>query len=327
MKRTYSRKFGSVIADRLTGAWRDSTNKNYQRCWREFQRFLETRLDQTLDTRLVLEFLEHLFSFKKLSPKTVLGYRAALAAPLKEEFDIAVSDTQFSLLSRSQFIERPPKRRLIPKWNLDPVLELLRAEVFTGQSLPLQSVLDKTLFLVALATGNRASELSALLRSGLHWRADGSVIIPVKPKFLFKNQRANRAPPNVRLVPLPEDPVLCPVENLKLYLEASKHQLGEALFLHPATGRLLQRPSMALSLARVVDRACPGTLPKFHEIRKQAASLAWTRGIAPADIVGAAFWTSSRIFLRHYLNPEVSSNRGCVALGFPFTGVQRGTSP
>ena len=315
MRDFYRTKFGPTIADRLVKAWRSSTCANYNRCWKEFQKFLTLRSATFIDDRLVMEFLEYLFSEKKLSPRTVLSYRSAIASPLEQILGIKVSDERFSLLARSQFLERPPNRRLVPAWDLNAVLSLLSSSDYVGSSISLEKRLYKTLFLFGLASGNRASELQALIRSGLHWRSDGSVVVPVKPGFLFKNQRANRSPPNVCIPSLPQEGPLCPVRNLRSYLEATKDHQGEALFLHPETGRNLRRPTMSLGISRLIDRACPGSLPKLHDLRKQAASLAWTGGVSPSEITAAAFWASSNVFIRHYLNPQVSVTSNCVALG------------
>ena len=87
------------------------------------------------------------------------------------------------------------------------------------------------------------------------------------------------------------------------------------MFLHPKTGRNLQRPSISLRLCKLIEQACPGSLPRGHDGRKQATSLAWSRGMPPADIIDAGFWSSSSTFLKFYLNTGVNSTQSCIALG------------
>lgn len=141
---------------------------------------------------------------------------------------------------------------------------------------------------MALATGNRVSELSSIHHPAITFRENGAqAILPVKPGFLYKNQRPNRAPPNIaiRELRVGDHPhALCPIAALKMYLTQSAGlRQQEALFIHPSTGNNLQRPSISGLLCRVIEEACPGSLPKAHNIRKQSVSLAWCRGVSPED--------------------------------------------
>ena len=316
LNEVYSKDFGPVIASRLTKAWRSSTQVNYNRCWREFQSFVKSRGFKSISQKVVLEFLEFIFTSRNLAPKTVLTYRNALAKPLEVGFGIDTSNHIFSALARAQFIARPSRKRLMPAWDLDPVLEMISSKRYTSEKITLEDLLKKTLFLTCLATGNRGSEIAALLRSGASWRLDGSVIFPVKPGFLFKNESLKRAPPNVLITPLKTRHVgkLCPVKNLQQYLKASEGGTGDAVFLHPKTGRNLQRPSISLFITTLIEEACPGKFPRLQDLRKQAVSLAWTRGISPADIVAAVSWSSSNVFIKHYLNLKAKALLPCVAL-------------
>ena len=87
----------------------------------------------------------------------------------------------------------------------------------------------KTLFLVAMAFGQRRSSLHALCVSPGHvrWENRGVRLIPI-PSFIAKNQTASSGSVEVFLSPLsdlfsvPEDKVWCPVRALKWYLEKTK---------------------------------------------------------------------------------------------------------
>ena len=315
----YSSKFSSGIANRLVNSCRKSTLNNYDRCWKEFQKFAIEKDIASPSEKNVLEFLEFLFAFKKLSPRTILNYRAAISKPLNALFGLDFKEESYPLLARAQFIDRPPTKRILPKWNLDNVLRLLREERFCHPPVTLEDQLVKTIFLVALASGNRASEITATRRDTILFRNnDTEVILPVRPGFLFKNQRIDKTPPNIIIKSLVSEAgsvELCPVQNLKLYLRRSQSTArGDAIFLHPVSGRNLQRPSLSLRITRLIEEACPNSMPRMHDIRKQAVSLAWTRGIPPSEIVAAAFWTSSNVFVKHYLKTNVQSDIPCVAL-------------
>ena len=316
LRKAYTTKYGLEIADRLVKAFRTSTLQNYESCWKSFQGFLHTKQTSEISEKTVLDFLEFLFTERKLSPKTVLGYRTALAEPLQLVFKIKVSDEVFSRLIRAQFLARPSEKKLIPNWDVSPVLEKLASTDYVIKTCDLESLLTKTIFLVSLATGNRASEISAIQRSAILWRlGNNEVVLPVKPSFLFKNQSMNRSPPNIIISRFADcHPELCPILCLQEYLMRTSSLEGDLLFLHPKTGRNLQRPSLSLRITKFISEVCPDSFPRMHDLRKQATSLAWTRGVPPSDIVKSAFWSSSSVFVQHYLFPASDPNLRCVAL-------------
>ena len=206
---------------------------------------------------------------------------------------------------------------MIPDWDINNVLRELKGPRFKVEACSLEDLLSKTLFLILIATGNRASEIAAIQRDTILFRAnDREVLLSVSPNFLFKNQNQRRSPPNIVIRKFDDvDPELCPVRHLKEYLRRSKDSAeGTALFLHPNTGRNLQRPSIALKMVRLIEGCCPGSIPKCHDLRKQAASIAWCRGVDPGDIVNAVFWSSSDVFLKHYLFKSSEPQLNVVAL-------------
>ena len=142
--------------------------------------------------------------------------------------------------------------------------------------------------------------------------------MPVRAGFLFKNQRQNRAPPNISFPPLSEidnNLELCPVEALNIYLKRPNAvDKNPSLFTNPATHKNLQTSSISLWLCRIIEEFCPNSLPKAHDVRKQAASLAWVKGVPPEQIVSSAFWSSSNVFIENYLNSQISTSTPCVAL-------------
>ena len=77
------------------------------------------------------------------------------------------------------------------------------------------------LFLVALASGARLSEMAALFQDKgfIKLLPSGEVSLSPHPKFLAKNEDpAHRWKPWI-IVPLPQDSSLCPVRALQSYLK------------------------------------------------------------------------------------------------------------
>ena len=78
-----------------------------------------------------------------------------------------------------------------------------------------------------MASGNKASELAALWLP-LHWEdPTGAVGIPVRPGFLYRNQRAGRSPSDIYIQALPgEDRELCPAEIIKIPINKGNRTSG-----------------------------------------------------------------------------------------------------
>ena len=130
LKLALSHVHGEDIANHLAAAYRTSTVRQAQSVWKIFQTSLPREaMDITRDT--VLRFLIHLASERKLNTRTVLNYRGALALPLRTAFRIDFSHESFNLLTRSLFLENPPKPKKIPSWSLDVVLEAFSSERFS----------------------------------------------------------------------------------------------------------------------------------------------------------------------------------------------------
>lgn len=303
----------------MVKAHRPSTCYQFQLHWKKFQEYVRVKDIKLITKRVILAFLSHLFYVRQLSPKTVLVYRNALSLPLEHAFNIFTKDVEFGLLSRSFFLERPPVRHILPSWSLRKVLEFLKTPRFQDRSISLKDSLLKTLFLVALATGNRVSELSALRREGLAFSRDYSrVTCPVSPNFFFKNERLSRSPPNITfsaLGPSSDPHPLCPVTSLRRYLRLSRTKGDNlAVFINPISRCNLKAPSLSQYLCSLINLAQPGKFPKGHDVRKMASSLAWARGIPLSTIVERAFWSSSNVFIKRYLTPLPSNPGQCVAL-------------
>ena len=104
-----------------------------------------------------------MFKNKGAALSTIKGYRAMLAAVFKFPLPEISSSPVLKDLIRSFEISAPRPIFPPPPWDLDKVLEFLSGPPF--EPLARASFLDKTkkaLFLLAMATAKRVSELQAL---------------------------------------------------------------------------------------------------------------------------------------------------------------------
>jgi hypothetical protein len=150
----------------ILAAIRRSSAAVYERHWSHFTAYLRqcsvtfADVNETLLVKFFsYKFEKHGFSYAKLQ-----SIRSALALPLRLALGLKIG--KFVLLQQTLAgIRRavPPSRPPLLSWNLDEVLKFLRSTRFEPLSEKNEDVIfAKTLFLVALTTGLRVSELCAL---------------------------------------------------------------------------------------------------------------------------------------------------------------------
>ena len=133
---------------------------------------------------------------------------------------------------RAVALRRARTKTRIPAWDLRLVLEFLISRSFEPlESCSLRSLTQKTVFLVMLASGRRASEVHGLsgIPAAISRERDRSFRLNFLPEFLAKNQSPEDPSPSICIKPLshiagPEDADtrLCPVRALKVYLNRTK---------------------------------------------------------------------------------------------------------
>ena len=126
---------------------------------------------------------------KNFSPATVKSYRSAISTTLKQISNVDFSNQ--SILSdvvRSFELERPRVKPHFPKWDFAVVFTALNTTPFEPlESCGFKELTYKTVFLTALASGSRRSEIHALSCHDVHF-TDQSVNLMTFPVFLAKNQ-------------------------------------------------------------------------------------------------------------------------------------------
>ena len=302
----------SVVSDVLAGN-RASTVRQYQSAWRAFQLFLRNRPVSHISLSMVLDFLSYMFHSRQRAPPTISTYAAALADPLWYGFRLDIRGRTWDLMKRGCFLQRPPSRRPRIFWSLSKVLDLLRSPAFSVEPDPLH-LLKKALFLVAMASGLRASQLHALVRhpSWLVFSQDGrQVSIAPSPKFLAKNEREGHILDPIILrawlagvTPHP----LCPVEALRQYVAASGRVAHtDRLFLWPDTGKPLSRLHISKTLCSIIEAADPGKAPKGKDIRAMSSTMAFLRHYSLDQARRDGQWASDHSFVFHYLDHSLEA--------------------
>ena len=323
--------FSEAVAARIEAPQRRSTRSVYEAKWTIFTKWcLSNQVDfRAPPLKAIADFLLHLFQDKKLHPGTIDGYRSAIADKLGNSTINVSKDENLTRLLDSFHRDRPKGRRGIPSWNLSLVLhQLTKAPFEPLKESSLKHLTFKTVFLLALGSGKRRSEIHAWLHKNIRHQSDWSkVSLYPSPSFLFKNQLAKEGPDSVAPVVIPAlapsldrslkgDRSLCPVRALRYYLDrtADLRQNKELVSWIKQTVVLCYELSdqEALTLHQV----------KAHDVRAFAASKAFQSGISLDQILSACHWKSHNTFTQFYLKDVAWADSELFHLG-PVVAAQQ----
>ena len=199
--------FSEAVATRIEAPQRGSTRSVYEAKWAIFTKWCITnKVDfRTPPVKSVADFLMYLFEQRKLQPSTIDGYRSAIADKLGNATLNIGKDENLTRLLDSFHRNRPKGRRGIPSWNLSLVLhQLTKAPFEPIKEASLKHLTFKTVFLLALGSGKRRSEIHAWQSKNIRHQSDWTkVSLYPSPSFLSKNQLAKEGPDSVAPVVIP----------------------------------------------------------------------------------------------------------------------------
>ena len=183
----------------------------------------------------IADFLYYLFVDKNLKPRTIAGYRTLVADGLGSAGQMVSQSLDLNRLIASFHRDRPSANRSIPNWDLSLVLLALTRPSFEPLAKADLKILTlKTVFLLALASGKRRSEIHAWTFDSFSRKRDWSqVTFSPSTAFLAKNQLASEGPLAIQPVVIPalkptldpsllQDRSLCPVRSFRYYLDKTK---------------------------------------------------------------------------------------------------------
>ena len=341
--------FSEAVAARIEAPQRRSTRSVYEAKWTIFTKWCDAnQVDfKSPPVKSVADFLMHLFTDKKLQPSTIDGYRSAIADKLGNETVNISKDDNLTRLLDSFHRDRPKGRRGIPSWNLSLVLHQLTKAPFEPLSeASLKHLTFKTVFLLALGSGKRRSEIHAWQHKNIRHQSDWSkVSLFPSPSFLSKNQLARLGPESVAPVVIPalaptldrslkSDRSLCPVRALRYYLDRTSNirQDKELVFvsfkkgfdkdISPATISSWIKQTVILCYELSDHQAHTLHQVKAHDVRAFAASKAFQSGVSLEQILSACHWKSHNTFTQFYLKDVAWADSELYHLG-PVVAAQQ----
>ena len=312
--------FSPAVAGQLIFSRRLSTRLNYQARWGTYRKWCRDFGHRSSSPTIakVADFLTYMFKTKGAALSTIKGYRAMLAAVFKFPLPEISSSPILKDLVRSFEISAPRPIFPPPPWDLDKVLEFLSGPPF--EPLARASFIDKTkkaLFLLAMATAKRVSELQALSFSVSFQGED--LVLYYDPFFRAKTKSVTNPLPRSVVVPslsdfagnLPER-LHCPVRAIKYLRKAARSPsfIPPRLFVSPKNPkRSMSKNAMSFYLRQlIVDSGAVSSTrpPRAHDIRGIATSLNYYSNLSLTSLMQVATWKSKRVFASRYLK-EVSA--------------------
>ena len=274
----------------------------------------------------VADFLLYLFKERQLQSSTIEGYRTAIADMVGNDLVQFGKDESLTRLLDSFHRDKSKGRRGVPAWNLSLVLhQLTKAPFEPMRKASLKHLTFKTVFLLALGSGKRWSEIHAwLYRNIRHQENWSQVSLYPSPGFLSKNQLARDGSAAVAPVVIPalapsldkslkEDKSLCPVRALRYYLDRTKDlRSGKDLVfvsfrksfqkdIVPATVSSWIKQTVLLCYQLSDQEAQTLHQVRAHDVRAFAASKAFQGGVSLDQILSACHWKAHKTFTQFYL--------------------------
>lgn len=210
-------------------------------------------------------------------------------------------------LLKGIFNSRPPVVKLIPEWDLHKVLKFISKPPFEPLTMsPLKYLTWKAVFLAAITTFRRSSDLQALRLGTGNVSIQNRGVTFIR-QGLSKSDRPNHINAKIFVPAFKEDKKLDPTRVLKFYLKKTKEfrkDENSGLFLsvnnphNPVTSQTISK-----WLVKIIKLAYADVDMKVkgHSTRAIGPSWALYNGASMKSILEAADWSKESTFVKFYL--------------------------
>ena len=203
------------------------------------------------------------------------------------------------------FNARPPLPRYQVTWDVDQVLTYL-VSLGDNKHLALKQLTLKLTMLLALACAGRSSDLRAFDTKYMRLE-EGKVSFSLG--MLTKSRRRGKPPLQIDIHKFEENPLLCVIETLLVYLDRTK-------LIRNRTDKAL-RSQLLLSFVEPHQPVVPCTIAgwliktmtaagidteefRAHSTRGASTSKAAAKGLSCKEILDMAKWKKQSTFVKHY---------------------------
>ena len=296
----------------------------YDDRWLRFTRWAAGQGFDPLDPTAaqIASFLFMLFDTHGLSPQTVKGYRTCLGSVFNQtgKAKVVLHKTISDMIA-SMELQRPRVTPVLPQWGLGIVLEALSKPPYEPlREASFKHLTLKTVFLLAMASAGRRSELHALRfdHNCIQFKPKGAgVTLYFSPEFMSKNQKPNQVNDPWYIPAVPTGAPNCPVRALRYYhrylTEHPELRKDRCRLFVPIKDNKAGKELSASTISRwicttIVDshaaiqnsRNLSGSV-KAHEVRAVARSLQLFNKVDLHSVMKARRWSSGGTFTSFYL--------------------------
>lgn len=315
--------YSSGVVETLLASRKASTKRLYGSTWRKFAFWCNGKGARPLRAKVthILEFLQDGLRLG-LSTSTLRRQVAAIGSVLGAQGGGSLaSHPHIKRFLRGVHLVNPPTVHRYPSWSLKTVLAALTKGCFEPlSSIALKLVTLKTLFLVAVTSARRVSEIGALSVSpALCQFHHDRVVLRPDPSFIPKiNTVFHRAQDLVipSFFPRPVHRLEKQWHNidarraLRCYIDRTRPlRKTDYLFVHfrgRKTGQKASSTVLSCWLKELISLAYQeaGKRPPegvtAHSIRGAATSAAYVGHSSLEEICKAATWSNPNTFITHY---------------------------
>ena len=293
----------------LLASWRLGTQKDYECKFDRFSCWCGQRQISADHATLKdgLDFLSWLYHEGKMY-RTIAGYRSMLSAIMKpvEGMPFGKHPTVVRLM-KGVFNSRPPVRTLVPEWDLKKVLDMLSAEPFEPiDTISLENLTLKSVFLVAVSTFKRCSDLEALRVDEGHMKVVPEGIVCLR-EGLAKQDRPGHFGKKILIPCFKENQLVDPKRAVESYIKSTSdvrtNKNKNCLFLSYKTPHNpVSRQTISSWITKVIKRAYADSelTVKAHSTRAIGTSWALGKGASLQAVLEAADWSQASTFKKHY---------------------------
>ena len=286
----------------ILNSWRSKTSKSYDSLFGRWNRWCSERGLDPFSGPIseVANFLASLYQ-EGYQYNSVNAYHSAISSVHDRADGVPVGQHPIiTRLIKGIFNVRPPIPRYSSTWDVQLVLNFLQTQG-KSETLSLKMLTLKNVFLLAITRPSRSADLSQLDTSRMRSGVNGVSFIP---STLAKQSRQGKPIESFFFPSFPQNPILCPVRTLSVYLDKTNQVRGSETklflsFIKPH--KAVTSSTIARWLRTILEQAGINTeIFSAHSTRGASASAAARGGVTLEDILKAANWSSESVFQRFY---------------------------
>lgn len=210
-------------------------------------------------------------------------------------------------LIKGVYNTRPPTPRYDAIWDTSLLMQHLRS--LDNSSLTFKGLVQKTVTLLTILSGQRVSTLIFFTKSLLHLTEDMAIF---NIHGLLKHSRPGKSQNSIVFHAYPSDTGLCPVTLIKFYILARNKLVPPECDHFIVTHRKPHHGASVDTMARWVkqvlhDCGVDTSVFKAHSCRSASTSKAGSLGVSLEHILKAGQWSNAGTFYKFY-NKDIVCN-------------------